>query len=217
MTLDEILDCLNENRIRATYGAVGDVLGKPARVVGNMLGPRTPRASWVVSAEDHEPYGYGDGRNQAHPDLYHTEHVITSGRELHELLAGRRVEPPVPAGAIEKRTGFFGTTKAHIGPMIQAFASIVAAVILTCGALIAAGTFEPKFLRAGEHIINLGHLVEVARQDDGEGCTIVISISESIVREAQDQFRQFFAGHQVDDEAECQELREHLAEYTVGE
>ena len=52
MTLDQILDCLERKRIRATYGAVGAVIGRPARGVGAALGKRRQRASWVVNARE---------------------------------------------------------------------------------------------------------------------------------------------------------------------
>ena len=47
-TAQAILDALNREKIRATYGAVADVLGIPAGSVGQILGMRRPEASWVV-------------------------------------------------------------------------------------------------------------------------------------------------------------------------
>ena len=57
-TANQILDYLSTHRIRATYGAVGKVLGVPPRSVGKELGPRCHRASWVVSAATGKPSGY---------------------------------------------------------------------------------------------------------------------------------------------------------------
>ena len=79
-----ILDCLNRHEIRATYKAVGDVLGIFHRSVGARLGERTPRASWVVTKTTGEPTGYSD--HHKHPRLYRHSHVIETGDELRRLL-----------------------------------------------------------------------------------------------------------------------------------
>ena len=85
MTLDQILDCLDRKRIRATYAAVGAVIGRPPQSVGTALGNRTKRASWVVNARTGEPTGYGPG--QKHPDLHRTSRIIRTGDELRGLCA----------------------------------------------------------------------------------------------------------------------------------
>ena len=85
MTVDQILECLEGKRIRATYGAVGAVIGRSARSVGVALGSRRRRASWVVRARDGEPTGYD--HHQKHPDIYRTRHIIKTGDELRHLCA----------------------------------------------------------------------------------------------------------------------------------
>ena len=80
VTLAEILQFLNENRIRATYKAVADVIGVIPRSVGALLGDRRPDASWIVSANDGLPTGYS--QPEIHPELFRTNHVIASGTEL---------------------------------------------------------------------------------------------------------------------------------------
>lgn len=85
MTVDQILDCLETKRIRASYGAVGAVIGKPAQSVGAALGIRRQRASWVVNGRTREPTGYDP--SEKHPDLYRTSHVIKTGEELRRLCA----------------------------------------------------------------------------------------------------------------------------------
>ncbi len=56
-TLDAILDLLSQWHQRATYGAVGGVLGVRAAFV--MQGrPRDPRHSWVVNQGTRDPTGY---------------------------------------------------------------------------------------------------------------------------------------------------------------
>ena len=91
MTTDQILDCLDRQRIRATYGAVGAVIGSPPQSVGDALGRRTQRASWVVNAETGEPTGYD--RLQKHPELHRTNRIIKTGDELRRLCAGCRHNP----------------------------------------------------------------------------------------------------------------------------
>ncbi len=82
--VDEILEFLNEKRIRCTYGAVGYVIGRDAQWVGNHLGTRRPEASWVVNAKTRKPTGYSEG--QYHRDLFRTEKIIYSGIELTNAL-----------------------------------------------------------------------------------------------------------------------------------
>ena len=83
----QILAFLNDHHVRATYRAVGEALGIPARAVGAMLGPRRIEASWVVSAKTGEPTGYE--RDQKHP-LLSGSRLLTSGVELLRMMAGIR-------------------------------------------------------------------------------------------------------------------------------
>ena len=84
-TVDQVLDCLNRERIRATYRAVGEVLGIPAQSVGGALGGRrTKRASWVVNAKTGEPTGYAAA--ERHPELHRTDQIVRTGKELSQLL-----------------------------------------------------------------------------------------------------------------------------------
>ena len=84
MSLHLILDRLNCERIRCTYGAVADVIGGLARGVGQRLEAKDPRNSWIVNKATGEPTGYLD--SQKHPDLHRTARIITTGEELRELL-----------------------------------------------------------------------------------------------------------------------------------
>ena len=72
-------------RIRATYGAVGAVIGIPARSVGAVLGHRRRLASWVVNAHTGKPSGYTP--DQKHSGLERTSHIIRTGDELRRLCA----------------------------------------------------------------------------------------------------------------------------------
>jgi len=92
-SLKLILDYLNREHVRATYGAVGEALGIPAIAVGTSLGDRCPEASWIVSAETGQPTGYAPG--DIHP-LLEGSPIITSGADLVRRLAGfpsRKREP----------------------------------------------------------------------------------------------------------------------------
>ena len=97
MTIDEILECLERRRIRATYGAVAEVLNTAngtsyiARGVSVLLGERRPRASWVVSSQDLEPTEYSP--QEKHPELYRYPHAIKTGLRLYKLIRKCRQEP----------------------------------------------------------------------------------------------------------------------------
>jgi hypothetical protein len=78
--LVRIVEFLERNRIRATYGAVGESAGVPPRSVGSRLGDRCPLASWVVKAATGEPTSYYG--SEKHPDLHINAEIITSARDL---------------------------------------------------------------------------------------------------------------------------------------
>lgn len=86
--LREIVDYLNRQKIRATYGAVGEAIGVPARSIGGMLGGKRPEVSWVVNAATELPTGYAP--SQYHPDLRSRSRVIRDGNELREAIGLRR-------------------------------------------------------------------------------------------------------------------------------
>src|SRR6266850_2526713 len=46
--LAEILEFLNDEQVRATYGAVAEVLSVILRSMGARLGPHSHEASWIV-------------------------------------------------------------------------------------------------------------------------------------------------------------------------
>ncbi len=79
-----VLRFLGETRTRATYGAVGDVIGCVAKGVGAKLGERRPEASWVVNTETGLPTGYKP--EEMHPALREREEIVDDGEEL-----GRRL------------------------------------------------------------------------------------------------------------------------------
>ena len=76
----EILDFLNDRKIRATYGAVAGYLGVKPRSMGSLLGERSPRASWVVSVKDGMPTDYPP--EHMHPDLQRISLIIETADAL---------------------------------------------------------------------------------------------------------------------------------------
>src|SRR5258705_8629231 len=79
-SLNTIVEFLNHEEIRATYGAVAGVLGVNAQSIGAMLGARRVEASWIVNAESGLPTGYD--QSQVHPALFKNLAVIMSASEL---------------------------------------------------------------------------------------------------------------------------------------
>lgn len=75
VSLDEILRFLKDAQVRATAGAVAEVLGVPPRALASRLGSR-PEASWVVDESD--------------PTVQQRGEVVASGRALLLRMAARR-------------------------------------------------------------------------------------------------------------------------------
>jgi hypothetical protein len=92
-TLEDVLTLLNAEQIRATYGAVGEVIGVSPRALGTFLGAHRPEASWVVSAENGLPTDYD--QTEWHPALLSRGEIISTGRALMLRLAIRRGKPRI--------------------------------------------------------------------------------------------------------------------------
>ena len=83
-TLDQVLDALDANHQRATYGAVAALLGKSPRTL--MQGrERDTRHSWVVSRQTGQPTGYDAAL--LHPELRKREEILLTKEELSLWLA----------------------------------------------------------------------------------------------------------------------------------
>ena len=95
VSVDEVLECLNHYRLRATYEAVGIVLGCGPRNVGRLLVKASPLTSWVVSKATGLPSdtAFGDEPLLQHPDLLHRDYVIVSPEELQALITAYRIRP----------------------------------------------------------------------------------------------------------------------------
>ena len=85
--LAEIVTFLNNSRVRATYGAVAEILGVVPRSMGARLGPRHIEASWIVSAATGLPTGYSPA--EMHPDLRPSSPLIRTGDDLRERMQRR--------------------------------------------------------------------------------------------------------------------------------
>jgi len=90
----EVLECLNHYRVRATYQAVGEVIGCHWRQVGSQHLKKASRlTSWVVNKATRQPSDpeYTDEPLLVHPDLERINHVIEEPKELLALIAAHRV------------------------------------------------------------------------------------------------------------------------------
>lgn len=83
-TLEEIVQYLDAEQIRATYGAVAGIVGGIAQGIGARLGHRRPEASWVVNASSGLPTGYGP--SETHAALQRRTEVITDPDELRRRI-----------------------------------------------------------------------------------------------------------------------------------
>ncbi len=102
MHIDQILATLTTRKLRATYGAVGEILGIPAIGVGRKLGEQRPEASWIVSAKNGKPSGYCE--ENCHPELYSNSFVIRTGEQLRALVNDEPAWSTSPAPAKERAT-----------------------------------------------------------------------------------------------------------------
>jgi hypothetical protein len=83
MSLEEIVDLLDQHGRRATYGAVAAIVGQSPRSL--LKGrERGRRFSWIVNRETGLPTGYAD--DQLDPRLEASGPVISTDRELRTWL-----------------------------------------------------------------------------------------------------------------------------------
>ncbi len=79
VTLDQILDILQNHSQRATFGAVAAALGREPQSLFKGY-RRTPRTTWVVNKDTGLPPGYK--QSELPPDFFKNAHVITTKEEL---------------------------------------------------------------------------------------------------------------------------------------
>lgn len=104
-----------------------------------------------------------------------------------------------------------GSTEA----IIQAVGAVLAALIVTGAAMLAARSFEPLFVRWGHSVARLDFLILLAEQDDGSGCSVLLSTTVPLRVGPPDSGRYQYSGQTVDDDDECEAIRRVLAPYTV--
>lgn len=102
MDIQTILEYLNAVPVRATYGAVGDVLGVRPQAVSRLLGAQRPEASWIVNGSTGEPTGYAP--EKVDPRLPGT-HIIRTGDELRRCLESEPTPAPAPVPAVNDMAG----------------------------------------------------------------------------------------------------------------
>jgi hypothetical protein len=86
-TLDSILEMLQKNRQRATYGAVAAWLSIPQRSLMQDR-PKNQLNSWIVNKSTGLPTGYS--RSAMHPELMVKDGVLETEKELRDWLASAR-------------------------------------------------------------------------------------------------------------------------------
>lgn len=104
----------------------------------------------------------------------------------------------------------------RVEAIIQALGSVLAALVIAVGAWAAARSFQPEFIRWGNNVASLEHLVLVGDRDDGSGCSVLFSFTVPIEVETPDgPPMTILSGQPVDDDFECEEIRRALAAYAV--
>ena len=104
--------------------------------------------------------------------------------------------------------------------IIQAGGTIGAAIVIALGAwvatILAAELFEPKFVRWGNYVANIEHIILIGEQDDRSGCSVILTTTVQRVFETSDgRIRTGMSGHTVDSDAECEAIRTAVQEYTI--
>ena len=84
--VDKVLEVLQREKTRCTYGALADYVGANPRDVSAFLAPRRPEASWVVNKKTELPTGYE--AYQMHPELTSSKQLIQSDDDLKKLVDG---------------------------------------------------------------------------------------------------------------------------------
>lgn len=94
-SVQQVLDFLNRNKLRATYRDVAGFLRVPSPALAELLGPRRPEASWVVNDETGKPSGYSEP--ECHPDL-RIHDVIVDQDDLRLRMSLDQRVPPARRG-----------------------------------------------------------------------------------------------------------------------
>jgi alkylated DNA nucleotide flippase Atl1 len=84
-TVQDIIEFLNHKQVRATYGAVAELLGVIPRSMGARLGPHRAELSWIVNAASGLPTDYA--ASEMHAALRSRNEIITTAADLQRRIA----------------------------------------------------------------------------------------------------------------------------------
>lgn len=143
MGIETILEYLNAVPVRATYGAVGEVLGVRPQVVPRLLGARRPEASWVVNGTTGEPTGYAP--EEVDPRLPGT-HLIRSGDELRRGLESETAPVSEAVSAVPEAVSAVPETVPAVNSMAAPRMEDAEIISLGSDAKWIIGTLVPVFL-----------------------------------------------------------------------
>jgi hypothetical protein len=87
LSLEDVIEFLDRRQLRATYGAVAAVVGRPATFLMSGIA-RSPRYSWIVNQKTLLPTGYTD--EEKHPALTKKSFVFREERELRSWMVRDR-------------------------------------------------------------------------------------------------------------------------------
>ena len=82
-SLEDVVAFLNRRELRATYGAVAEVVGGAATFLMSGI-PRAPRYSWIVNQKTLLPTGYSE--EDYHPALTKKSLVLKTGTQLRDWM-----------------------------------------------------------------------------------------------------------------------------------
>jgi len=83
-TLEDILAFLRYEHIRATYGAVAEVIQVKPNEVGHLIGVRRKEVCWVVNARTGLPTGYRE--SLLDPNLREKDEIIRTDADLEQRV-----------------------------------------------------------------------------------------------------------------------------------
>ena len=91
--VQQMLEFLERNKLRASYKDVADFLRIPRAALAMLLESRPPEACWIVNEETGKPSGYAE--SECHPDL-RTHDVIDGQADLRLKMKLDRTATPKP-------------------------------------------------------------------------------------------------------------------------
>lgn len=87
--------------------------------------------------------------------------------------------------------------------------------MIALGAWAVAQSFEPEFVRWGNNVANIEHLILLGEQDDGSGCSVILSTTIMRLFDTPEGPKTGLSGHTVGNDFECEAIRRPLQQYTI--